>query len=241
MVRSEDPPGQVKHLRFGKISEEAYTALIGFPGVKSVVLHTHGAKGEHLHWHVWWEGDKPITNQTIRNNLKKLPAFESYSGQNDWSFRNHDSFETWADYTVKNLSHKVLLSYRDIEDRSAKAKILPVVIPTPVTPIILGPVKVVKSQSRLRWDEKICLDAETRLGWKRPKVGDEVECYEFSLTSFMDGIAQKKVEKQVSSFMKMRFNNNDAVKYCRNLLYEFADEDLRDYLERKIFEKISWL
>ena len=97
------------------------------------------------------------------------------------------------------------------------------------------------AKSRLRWDEKICHDAETRLKWKRPKPGDEVEAYEFSLESWMDGIAQKRVEKQVASFMKMRFNNNEAVKYCRNLLYEFADDDLRDYLERKVFEKISWV
>lgn len=233
MVRSEDPPGQLKHLRFGKISEEAYTALIGFPGVKSVVLHTHGAKGEHPHWHVWWEGSKPITNQTIRNNLKKLPVFESYSGQNDWSFRNHDSFETWADYTVKNLSHKVLLSYRDIDDRSTKAKILPIVIPTPTTPVIPGPTLKAKT-SKLRWDEKICHDAETRLNWKRDS--------QFSLASFEDNTVKvmKQVERQVFAFMRGRVNNMEAVKYCRNLLYEFGDDDVKDYLERKVFEKISW-
>ena len=233
MVRSEDPPGVLKHLRFGKISSEAYEALIGYPGVKSIVLHTHGVKGEHPHWHVWWEGDKPVTNQTVRNQLKKLPAFESYSGQNDWSFRNHDSFETWADYVVKNLSHKVLLNYRDLEDRSEKAKVLPIVISPPPTPIIPAPVRVVKAQSRLRWDERICMDAETRLGWKRNG--------EFSLASLEANLAYKQVEKQVTSFMRGRFNNNEGVKYARNLLYEFGDEDVKDYTERKVWEKISWI
>lgn len=236
MVRYEDPPGQIKHLRFGKISDKAYESLIGFPGVKSIVLHTRGAKGEHPHWHVWWEGDKPITNQTIRNQLKKIPEFADYAGQNDWSFRNHDSWVAWAKYVTENLSHKVLLGYKDIATISEQAKTITLALTpaTPATPIIPGPViKVVKSQSRMRWDEKICFDAETRLGWKRNA--------EFSLASLEDGLAQKNVEKQVSSFMSMRINNNDGVKYARNLMYEFGDEDVKDYMERKVWEKISWI
>lgn len=234
MVRSDDPPGAVKHLRFGKISELAYESLIGFPGVKSVVLHTHGAKGEHPHWHVWWEGDKPVTNQTIRNHLKKIPAFADYNGQNDWSFRNHDSWNAWAKYVTENLSHKVLLGYKDIAAISEQAKIITLASPASLpTPVIPGPgVRVVKSQSRQRWDEKICSDAETRLGWKRNN--------EFSLYSFENGDVYKLIEKQVSSFMKMRFNNNDGVKYARNLLYEFGDDDVREFMERKVWEKISW-
>lgn len=233
MVRSEDPPGKLKHLRFGKISPEALEALIGYPGIKSVVLHTHGAKGEHPHWHVWYESEKPVTNQTVRNHLKKLPAFESYSGQNDWSFRNHDSFETWADYVCRNLSHKVLLSYLDLDERSKKAKIIVVDIATPVTPAIPAPGPKVKSASKLRWDEKICLDAQTRLHWKRDS--------EFSLASLEEsGAVMRKVENQVFAFMRGRVNNMEAVKYCRNLLYEFGDDDVKEYLERKVFEKISW-
>lgn len=235
---AEDIPGTDKHIRFGKISSEIYEALVGIPGVKSVVLHKFGKKGEKHHWHIWWEAPdgKPITNQTWRNHAKKLPALKDFSGNTDWSFRNHNSWEAWTEYVCRNLSHEILLGYKNLTEVSEKSKILPIVIPTPVTPIIPGPVvKVVKSQSRLRWDEKICLDAETRLGWKRN--------LQFSLASYEDPKVRvdKQIEKQVASFMKFRLNNNEAVKYCRNLLYEFADDDLRDYLERTIFEKISWL
>ena len=141
MVRSADPPGRVKHLRFGKTSPEIYEAIVGFPGVKSVVLHTHGAKGEHPHYHVWWEGDKEVTNQTIRNHMKKIPVFSSFSSQNDWSFRNHDSWETWASYVCSNMSHKVLLVYKDIEEIS-KIKSIPITVISlniPNTPSIAGP------------------------------------------------------------------------------------------------------
>jgi len=235
MTRSEDPPGMVKHLRFGKISETALAALIGYPGIKSIVLHTHGAKGEHPHWHVWWVGDKAVTNQTIRDRLKKLPAFKDYSGQNDWSFRNHDSFPTWAEYVTSNLSHKVLLEHLNIAELSLKAKILPIVIGSPTgtaaTPIILGIPK--KSPSRLRWDEKMCLDAETRLLWQRND--------HFSITAVEHGTAIKAVQKHVVSFMRSRINNNEAVKYARNLLYEFGDDEVKEYMEEKLWANFVWI
>lgn len=232
---SKDIPGNVKHIRFSKLSAEIYEALVGIPGVKAVVLHKIGKQGEHPHWHIWWEGEKPITNVTWQNHAKKLPALKDFFGNKDWGFRNHNSWEAWATYVCANLSHEVLLGYKDLATYSEKGRIVPVSIATPITPDIPAPAKVVKSLSRLRWDEKICLDAETRLGWKR-------NC-EFSLASYEDhavGVS-RQIERQVSSFMKMRLNNNEAVKYCRNLLYEFSDDDLRDYLERKVFEKISWI
>lgn len=133
MVRYEDPPGNAKHIRFGKISEEILTALIGFPGVKSIVRHEGGSKGgsykEHPHYHVWFESEKALTNQTIRNNLKKLPEFAHFSGQQDWSFRNHDSMETWAKYVIFNSTYSVLLTHivleKAIEENKHK---LPVVV-----------------------------------------------------------------------------------------------------------------
>lgn len=229
MTRSEDPPGAVKHLRFGKISDDALTTLKQYPGIKAIVLHTHGKKGEHPHWHVWWEGEKPVTNQTIRNNLKKLSAFSEHSGQNDWSFRNHDSFSLWADYVISNSSHSILLDYQDLSTR------LPKTVPLVTSEASIQLPSSSKSSNRLRYDERICYDAETRLLWKRDS--------EFSLAAFEDHTCNVmgRVEKQVFSFMRGRINNYEGVKYARNLLYEFADDDLKEYLERKVWEKISWL
>ena len=232
---SKDIPGNQKHIRFGRISPELYDKLVTFPGVKSVVLHIIGKTGEHPHWHIWWEGE-PITNVTWQNRWNKfIEPLPRYYGNGDWGFRNHDSWDAWAKYVTRNVSHKVLLGYKDIATISEQARIISLASPeTPVTPVIPGPgSKAVKSQSRMRWDEKICFDAETRLGWKRNA--------EFSLSSLEDGLAQKQVERQVSSFMVMRINNNDGVKYARNLMYEFGDEDVKEYMERKVWEKISWI
>lgn len=228
-----DPPGTLKHIRFGKISPEIYEALVGIPGVKSVVLHKYGKKGEHPHWHVWWEGDEPITNQTWRNRAHKLPALSTLKGNPDWSIRNHDSWEAWSTYVTTNLSHEVLLPYKDIETISAQAKVI--TLASPVTPVIPGPTKkAVKSESRMRWDERICYDAETRLGWKRDSQFSLESLYDHSVDTF------GKIERQVFAFMRGRVNNYEAVKYTRNLLYEFGDDDVKDYLQRKVFEKISW-
>lgn len=235
MTRSDDPPGAIKHLRFGRISPEAYEALTLYPGVKAIVLHTHGKKGEHPHWHVWWEGDS-ITCQTVRNHLKKFAPFADYSGQNDWGFRNHDSFDRWADYVLKNPSHKILMDYRDLSTRPPPKATVPIVSTGAGGPEAAPNSHViVKSSKRLRYDERICLDAESRLLWKRDN--------EFSLAAFEDPACNviRRVETQVFSFMRGRINNNEGVKYARNLLYEFANDDLKDYLERKVWEKISWL
>lgn len=233
---SKDIPGVDKHIRFGKISPEIYEALIGIPGVKSVVLHKFGRKGENHHWHIWWEAPdgKPITNVTWCNHAKKLSAIKDFKGNGDWGFRNHNSWDAWSEYVCRNLSHEILLDYRNLTEVSEKAKLLSLEIPSPVTPIIPGPELKAKSPSKLRWDEKICLDAQTRLNWKRDA--------EFSLASLEDPRQKvmKQVEKQVFAFMHGRVNNQEAVKYCRNLLYEFGDEDVKEYLERKVFEKISW-
>jgi len=232
MTRSEDIPGNVKHLRFGKISDTALDCLKSYPGIKAIVLHTHGEKGEHPHWHVWWIGDKPVTNQTVRNNLKKLPAFETYSGQNDWSFRNHDSFPTWADYVTSNISHKVLLEYEDLTARSLLKRVVPLVVSG--APHVSPPKGIAtRSPSRLRWDEKMCLDAEVRLLWKRDA--------QFTLEMVQYGHAVKAVQKQVTSFMRSRVNNNEAVKYARNMLYEFGDEEVKEYMEEKLWSNFVWL
>lgn len=119
MVRSEDPPGSWKHLRFGCYDTRAWLveALTAF-GVKAIVSHKMGKRGEHPHLHVWWEGES-VTNQTIRNRLKKDDRFIVMKNQNDWSFRNHDSYETWCDYVTKNKSHEVLLGDDAIKALSA--------------------------------------------------------------------------------------------------------------------------
>lgn len=97
-----------KHLRIGKVSESALEALKVVDGVKAIVLHKRGKKGEHPHWHVWMEvGD--ISHEAVRKRLRKHAVFATYSGNEDWSLRDHDSYDKWAKYVMDNPSAEVLL------------------------------------------------------------------------------------------------------------------------------------
>lgn len=220
MVRYEDPPGAVKHVRFGKTSEAILEALKAYPGVKAIVLHTHGKKGEHPHYHIWWEGEAPITNQTLRNRLKaNSPVFEKFSGQNDWSFRNHDNWETWASYVVSNLSHKVLQSYKDLNDKSAASKVLDLVITPGATPATLkapAPVRTMKLPMREKFIHYLKND--------RKWVPDEQFTVhsEMTLDEFTDQVIDAATE-----FWQMAFTIPEGARMVRHALWVFSSDEIR--------------
>lgn len=230
MVRSEDPPGNVKHLRFGRpgwCSESAVELLKQFPGVKCVVIHTHGKKGEHPHYHVWWEGEKPVTNQTIRDRLGRYnPEFKAFSGQNDWSFRNHDSWESWAAYVCDNWSHKVLLSYRDIDTISEHAPKLPIVVGPSNGPAPLQsnpPPAIVIKEKKTTMREKFIFYLERELGWKRG----------------VRNPSPLEVHDELLYFWEAAFNNPQAIVMCRHARWVFSDDDVRkDVLKAHYIRKI---
>lgn len=220
MVRSEDPPGLQKHIRLGKYTELLLLAIKEFPGVKTVVLHTHGLKGEHPHLHVWWSSDKPVTNQTVRNRLKACNAiFANMSGQNDWSIRNHDSYETWAAYVQRNKTHKVL--HGEVPPIIQHE---PDVIPTPKTPIIAAPVRVKKltAEERLM---RYCLVEE---GFTYKQWG----LAHYELGSPYREKMYEQVSKALITYANGRLDNRQMTYMGRNIIWTFADEDLRDALTR---------
>lgn len=222
MVRQVDTPSPLKHLRFGKISPELSDILAGFPGVKSIVLHTHGAKGEHPHYHVWWEGDS-VTSETIRNRLRKHhDIFKSYSGQNDWSCRPHDSFETWAAYVQRNKTHKVLhttVVMPELKDT------IELVIATPVTPAIKAPAPRTK---KLNAEERLINYCIVEEGFKYNQWG--LQHYEI--------IENKKkmhdlVAEVITSKSNGRLSPQQYIYIGRNVIWTFADPDLREHLTRE--------
>lgn len=219
MVRSEDPPGRDKHLRFGHFTELLSSVLVGFPGVKSIVLHTHGAKGEHPHLHVWWSGEKAVTNQTIRDRLKKYNAlFLQMKSQNDWSFRNHDSYGAWATYVQRNKTHKVLHG-----DLPAPEPELPTVIMSPPqTPIIAAPVRRVK---KLTAEERLINYCKVECGF----VHNQWSLGNYELGEQRDKMITK-ARRAVVAYANGRLHNNQLIAMIRNVMYVFADEDLRDAL-----------
>lgn len=221
MVRAEDPPGPDKHLRFGHYDEQLATLLIGFPGVKSIVLHTHGTKGEHPHLHVFWSG-APVTNQTIRNRLKAYnDKFKLMKSQNDWSFRNHDSFETWAAYVQRNKTHKVLLG----ELPAPKDIIELIVAPSPATPSIPAPVPRIK---KLTAEERLINYCIREEGLKLNQWGlAHYEIFE-NKSKIHDTVSEI-----LGAYAHGRLTNQQAIYMGRNIIWTFADPDLRHHLNRE--------
>lgn len=222
MTRSEDPPGNVKHLRFGRPGVDAdgtLEILKDFPGIKCIVLHTHGKRGEHPHFHVWWEGEKAVTNQTIRDRLKGANShFKPFSGQNDWSFRNHDSWDKWASYVTDNLSHKVLLDYNGIADMSASKAMVPIAIgPLHSNPPPAIIVKVKKTTMR----EKLIYYAKHELGWAWDSNPSKSMCFHAAMEVF-----------------EAAFTNPEGIRMCRHLRWKFSDADTRSQMESDLYSKI---
>lgn len=223
MVRQVDTPSPLKHLRFGKISPELADILIGFPGVKSIVLHTHGAKGEHPHYHVWWEGEA-VTNETIRNRLRKHnDIFKSYSGQNDWSCRPHDSFETWAAYVQRNKTHKVLWTSVDMP---VPKESIELVIATPATPAVRGPTPRIK---KLTERERLVNYFIMEEGFKL----DRYSKVHFEPGSPHISRIMKEVREGLFAYADGRLSNVQLEYMGRHILYHFADEELQETLAER--------
>lgn len=227
MVRQVDSPSTMKHLRFGKMSVELSDILAGFPGVKSIVLHTHGASGEHPHLHVYWTGDS-VTNETIRNRLRKHhDIFKSFSGQNDWSCRPHDNFETWAAYTQRNKTHKVLYVAEGTVLPAPKA-ILELNLATPQTPVILAPAPRVR---KLTKEEELINHCIIHEGFKYNQWGvTHYEIWEIRKKLLDD------LEELVISYGHGRLSDPQISYMGRNVLWTFADPDLKVVLS-KVFCK----
>lgn len=210
MVRYDDPPGPVKHLRTSH--PEHGDIIKDFPGVKAIVLHTHGKVGEHPHIHIWWEGEA-CSNQTIRNRLKKFnDVFTSYGGQNDWSFRNHDSWEAWKTYVCKNPTHQVVMGPDDLRESSNKAKL--VVPVAPVTYTVTTRVKKPTAEERLM---RFC---ETELMWVQGAQFNDV-----NMAKVID-----MCRRAVIDYSNGRVHNNQLIAMTRNVAYVFGDNTVKNHL-----------
>lgn len=245
MVRSEDPPGVDKHLRFGKISDDLLETLKTFPGVQAVVLHTHGKTGEHPHYHVFWTGEKPVTNQTVRNRLKAYNSiFAGYSGQNDWSIRNHDNYPNWVKYVTDNLSHQVLksnASFDTIFDEIPKVPIVtdsplrnnpPAALPTTITSI--------SRKKPLTSEEKLIAFINRETDWKLNCTWSISKVEYLALTP--DAAYRRYSEicaEKVVHYTMGRLYHNQHVSLTRNLMYLYADDDLREALAWRLAAKIK--
>lgn len=232
MVRYQDPPGAEKHLRLepGKreTAIEHAELLKGFSGVKAIVLHLRGKTGEHPHLHVWWESDISggVTNQTVKNHLKAYnAAFGSYSGQQMWSMRNHNSYETWCNYVLKNGSHQVLLGSPELLAQSVEAKQL--IAAEPLSPET--PVRIIKKPTA---EERLIRYCETELQWKRGA--------HFTVSDLMSQIVDKS-RRAVIEYSNARVHNNQLLAMTRNVMYVFGDDDVKETIKADLGKNFAYI
>lgn len=245
MVRSEDPPGVDKHLRFGKIVPDLLETLKTFPGVRAVVLHTHGKTGEHPHYHVFWTGEKPVTNQTVRNRLKAFNnLFLGYAGQNDWSIRNHDNYSNWVTYVTNNETSQQLLTDDKFDEIFENIPKLPIVIDSPLRnnpPAALPTTTIsIPRKKQLTSEEKLIAFITRESHWKLNsewtigKVEYLAQTPDAAYRRYSEICAEKIVHYTMG-----RVYHNQHISLTRNLMYLFADDDLRESLALRLAAKIK--
>lgn len=220
VAKPKDPPAIAHHLRLEVADLKPFEeALSAFPHTKAIVRHRTGKKGEHPHLHVFFQLERELTKVGLKDRLRAFnDVFKSLKGQGEWTFRPHDSFEIWCKYVVKNPTHTVIKS-----DPILDATPRPLIVADPtVTP--LQP-KVIVRKAKARIDERMVAYCENELKWVRNA--------HFTLIHYEENICQSQCGKVMTQFTRGRFNDGQAIGWLRNLLYEFADDDLKDVLDRK--------
>lgn len=215
MSKPKDPPSLVHHLRFEVADLSAYEeAFKAFPWSKAIVKHITGKTGEHPHLHIWLEYERELTKVAVKDRLRAFnDIFKSISGQGEWSFRPHDSYANWCAYVKRNRSHIVLKG----DEQLASCPI--VAEPTGTT----TPPKVITLKPKGRIDERMVAYCETEMKWKRGA--------QFSLDDYFSRKCHVECGRVLTQFLRGRFNDPQAVGLLRNMLYEFADEGLKEGLE----------
>lgn len=239
MVRTApDLPGEWKHLRFepGKgisgnseeITRQHAEVLTTFPGVKGIVLHLRGQKGEHPHLHVWWVSDISggITSDAVRKRLKSFnDVFKQYHGQRMWSARNHDNYEAWATYVTNNGSHEVIKGDEELLSLSLQSKQF---IATPTT--ITSSDKVVRKRPNA--EERLIAFCEAEYEWEKGNVFH----IEHPRTYWVE-----KSKEAVIEYSNGRVHNNQLLAMTRNVMYVFGDKQVKDRLKVEIGHTINFL
>lgn len=232
MVRYEDPPGSDKHLRFGHFDTRgwlsdflrAYKSDNPVYGVGAIVSHRRGKKGEHPHIHVWYHSDKPLTNQTVRDRLKKADARfgEQMKGQNDWSFRNHDNYEQWCDYVTRNVTHEVIFGDEYLVNLSKTKKDSYTTDTTNDIVDVSGVVYNIPSGLKRNKREQFVKYLIEEHGWMPEETNPTAH----------------QVATLATRCWKGAFTDPEAIRMTRYAYYVFSDEDKQRAMESSLADRI---
>lgn len=88
---------------------------------------------------------------------------------------------------------------------------------------------VVVKKARLTLAERFINYCETELRWKRDG--------QFGLDNYHKTV--ELVTREMTSYLRAKFNDPQGIIIARNALYEFADENLKEVLENRFTDKIK--
>jgi len=236
MGKGEDVPTATHHLRVqvDDLSGVIH-ALSTFEWATSVVKHVTGKSKEHPHLHIWLAFEKPLTKVAAKNRLKAHhDVFKSLSGQEQWSFRPHDSYTAWSTYVCKNISHEVLKGDATLYSLSAEAPKVPIVTNGPLQSSNVPPSRVILRKSRAMRDRFIDY-LKNDLHWK---VGAQFVITAETTPSYW-GQCERTVIEAATEYWEAAFSFPEGERMCRYALWIFSCEEMREIIKEKMVERIK--
>lgn len=218
------------HTRFSVEIADQFIAWIKSNCDRYVVTCEVGSVLEHTHYHACYETLLGV--DSMRKKLcimSKLLGLDVAKGKAN-AYYGAVKECTDVSYVVKE-GEKSLREFKGFPNLSelieeGKRKYCKPVTAAPVT--TQAPVVVVQ-RSRMTIAEKFIHHCETVLGWKREM--------EFGLENYTS--AKNLVTREMTAFLRGKFNDPQAIVIARNCLYEFANADLQDYLQDHYPDKIK--
>lgn len=216
------------HIRFKPAIKDFAVAWIAKKSEKYIISEEIGVKDEGLHYHACFM--TTLTDSAIRKAFcdasKKLniPVAKG-KGNGVYGSTKPCTSEAYVCKAGKIISCKGYDEAQIAEFAREGAIKFAHKIPVPVvaTPTTIR--EVVARKARLTITERLCLHAENELKWKR----DE----HWTMEHYSSNICQRECAKHITQYLRAKFNDPQAVIYIRNLMYEFADEELKEYLEKR--------
>lgn len=218
------------HARFTEPLRIWFTSWVTLNSPRYVVAEEYGVKNEGKHYHTCFETELGL--DSIKKKFCQAAKDQGLQVAKGKANAYYGAVKecTDASYILKEgnivLHHGYLeQTIKDlIEEGKQKFRrqLAPIVAST--TPAV-GPTVVVVKKSRMTITERLCHHAEHDLKWTRDG--------HWTLSHYEARICQKECAKHMTQYLRAKFNDPQAVVYLRNLMYEFADADLKEYLESR--------
>lgn len=216
------------HIRFKPAIKDFAISWITKKSEKYIISEEIGVKDEGLHFHACFM--TTLTESSIRKAFcdasKKLniPVAKG-KGNGVYGSTKPCTSEAYVCKAGKIISSKGYEASQiaDFVKEGAVKFAHKIPMPTVATPATER--VIVARKARLTMSERLCLHAERDLKWTRDG--------HWTLIHYEENIAQRECAKVMTRHLRAKFNDPQAVIMLRNMLYEFADEDLKEVLERK--------